>query len=52
MTNILYTDRHMGKWTDTQTDRQAESSIPPKTFVLQVYKYEFVIVLAHEANKT
>ena len=36
---ILYThtDGHKDGWTDTQMDREADSSIPTKTFVLQVY---------------
>ena len=33
--NILYIDKPM----DELTDRQADSSIPPKTFVLQGYKH-------------
>ena len=39
ITSILYKDRHM----DTPTDRQADSSILPKTFILQGYNDNFCL---------
>ena len=43
-TSILLTDRHTDRHTDTWTDRQADSSIPPKTFVLQGYNKSFFFI--------
>ena len=44
ITSFLYTDRH-GRM-DTRMERQADSSIPPKTFVLQRYKTGICITLS------